>query len=635
MKKFISIYVLLLTFVFVSAQENVHTKYKNKVHFKTLSVETLKFYDKAQDCWNNTEESCIPFYKKMVASARQKKECIPCAEIELARGYFFENEFDKSIKVLNSFFKEVIPLDEKLKTELELDAYNILALDYGSKNDYQAALHYFLECGKRIDKLGKKEQSALLKVNMGRIYSDMGNYEKSIEMRKEALYELKKLNISRQTAIIASGIAAAYNNNNQMDSAIIWSKYALTLAKEQQDIKSEISGYYVLAASLEKTKPDSAMLFAEKAIHLSKKNNSKFSLSEALGVKGNLLTAQKKYNEAEKVYLEAIALERKNGIRNNLLLFYEKLGKTAYLNKNYPLSAEYLFKAKNLDDSIISKENRELVHEFNTKYETEKKEKQIAEQQLKIQKQQSNLLYAILGGALFVSILGGIFIYNRKAQKLKLKQVQQEKENAILNSFILGEERERNRISHELHDGVAAMIGAAKMSLEAIPHLPQEKQMEQLSKVQDILANSHADIRHIAHNLLPSVLEKEGLVKATEQFATEINNMNLLHIQVMDLESNAKILSEQLQLLIFRVIQELVNNIIKHSQAKNATIIFSQNNKGLSIEITDDGIGYDGTANKENQGLYSVSQRLKSIGGNFKISRNSTGGTQAKVELIV
>lgn len=635
MKKYILLFTLLSGFLSIWAQENYKVKYKNKFHFKTLSEETLKYYDDAQNCWENTEESCIPFYKKMIESATRNKECKPCAEIELARGYFFENAFDSSISQLNNLLKDAKNLDEKRRDELELDAYNIMALNYASTGDYKNAILYFSECGKRIDKLGKKEQSALLKVNMGRIYSDMGNHEKSIEMRKKALNELKKLNISRQTAIITSGIAAAYNNNNQMDSAIVWSKYALTLAKEQQDVNSEISGYYVLAASLEKTQPDSAMLFAEQAIHLSRKNNSKFSLSEALGVKGNLLTAQKNYREAEKVYLEAIALERENGVKDNLLLFYEKLGKTAYLNKNYPLSAEYLYEATNLKDAIISKENRELVHEFNTKYETEKKEKQIAEQELKIQKQRSNLLYAILGGALLVSVLGGVFIYNRKAQKLKLKHLQQEKENAILNSFILGEERERNRISHELHDGVAAMIGAAKMSLEAIPHLPEEKRMEQLSKIQGILEHSHSDIRHIAHNLLPTVLEKEGLVQATVQFASEINETKLVNILIKDKNSNANELSKQLQLMLFRVIQELVNNIIKHSQAQNAEIIFSRRPNGLQIEVSDDGIGYDGMNKPGEQGLYSITQRLKSIGGNFKITKSNSGGTQAMVELAV
>src|SRR5690606_20720268 len=186
--------------------------------------------------------------------------------------------------------------------------------------------------------------------------------------------------------------------------------------------------------------------------------------------------------------------------------------------------------------------------------------------------------------------------------------------NAILNSFILGEERERSRISHELHDGVAAMIGAAKMSLESIPHLPKEKQLEQLSKVQGILEHSHADIRHIAHNLLPTVLEKEGLIQATKHFISEINETKLVSFAVIDQNSHANENSKQLQLMLSRIIQELVNNIIKHSQAQNAEIIFSKFQNGLQIEVIDDGLGYNDAIANHNQGLYSISQRLKSIG---------------------
>src|SRR5690606_32202350 len=193
--------------------------------------------------------------------------------------------------------------------------------------------------------------------------------------------------------------------------------------------------------------------------------------------------------------------------------------------------------------------------------------------------------------------------------------------------------RERKRISHELHDGVAAMIGAANMSLESIPHLPQEKRMEQLAKVQGILEHSHRDIRHIAHNLLPTVLEEEGLIQATEQFISEINETQLVNITVTDQNSKADQHSTQLQLMLFRVIQELVNNIIKHSQARNAEIAFSNGENGLQIEISDDGIGYEDINNTGNQGLYSITQRLKSIGGNFNISKRSRGGTQAKIEL--
>lgn len=159
--------------------------------------------------------------------------------------------------------------------------------------------------------------------------------------------------------------------------------------------------------------------------------------------------------------------------------------------------------------------------------------------------------------------------------------------------------------------------------------------MEQFSKVKQILENTHADVRHIAHNLLPTVLEKEGLIKATSHFISEINETKLVNFSVTGKNSDIKDLSPQLQLMLFRVIQELVNNIIKHSQAQNAEIAFSNGKNGLQIEISDDGVGYEVTEKSGNQGLYSIAQRLKSIGGNFKITKRKTGGTQAKVVVTV
>ena len=86
--------------------------------------------------------------------------------------------------------------------------------------------------------------------------------------------------------------------------------------------------------------------------------------------------------------------------------------------------------------------------------------------------------------------------------------------------------------------------------------------------------------------------------------------------------------------MLFRVIQELVNNIIKHSQAQNVEIVFSNSPKGLQIEISDDGKGYEAKNDSGNHGLYSIAQRLKSIGGNFKILKVSHGGTRAKIGLM-
>lgn len=129
------------------------------------------------------------------------------------------------------------------------------------------------------------------------------------------------------------------------------------------------------------------------------------------------------------------------------------------------------------------------------------------------------------------------------------------------------------------------------------------------------------------------MLEQEGLIIATEQFVSDINETELVKIIVTDNNSKAEKQPKQLQLMLFRVIQELVNNIIKHSQAQNAEIIFSHNSSGLQIEISDDGIGFEIANDSGNHGLYSINQRLNSIGGTFKITKSKSGGTHAKVVL--
>src|SRR5690606_1205428 len=156
-----------------------------------------------------------------------------------------------------------------------------------------------------------------------------------------------------------------------------------------------------------------------------------------------------------------------------------------------------------------------------------------------------------------------------------------------------------------------------------------------LSKVKEILENTHADVRHIAHNLLPTVLEKDGIIKATQHFVSEINQTQLIHVSVLDEASKAEQLSKQLQLMLFRIIQDLNNNTIKDRQAQHAVIRFSRHDHELQIEATHDGIGYDGELKEGNQGLYIISQRLKSIGGNFKFIRKNDRGMQAIAELKV
>ena len=520
---------------------------------------------------------------------------------------------------------------------LDAEIQNNIAMNFYFTGKIDSAIVHLKKNIAIIDKTGDKKSSAFAKINLASIYSSVKDYQSAIQSGLKAYKELDELKIldDSRVAVLASNLASYYSEIKNTDASISWSRRAIELGNIGKSISAQFRGNYLMAVNLSKTNPDSALIYINIAEKLAQSSGRPTYLAQAKMTKGITFGEMKQYTKATENLLEAVKLMEKNSGDLDYLEAIRNLGIMANEARDYRLSAKYLKEYILANDTINIAKNQELIHEYQAKYETEKKEKQISEQELKIQKQHSNLLYAILGGALLVSVLGGIFIYNQKAQQLKLKHLQQEKEKAILNSFILGEERERKRISQDLHDGVAAMIGAAKMSLDAIPHLSEEKRLQQLSKVKGILENTHADVRHIAHNLLPTVLEKEGLIKATSHFAFEINQTKLLDISVKDNNSNAKDLSPQLQLMLFRVIQELVNNIVKHSQAQKAEITFSNSPNGLQIEIADDGIGYEDTNDTGNQGLYSITQRLKSIGGNFKITKGSSGGTQATVELVI
>ncbi len=611
---------------------------KAQGYTELLSGEAKELSQAGTKCWSEGGENCISYFQQAYRLVKDSNEnCKGCIEVDLAKSYSYLEKFDSAQYFLNIAKLSLAKMDYSDVRVKHLDAeiQNNIALNFYYMGKVDSAIVYLKKNIEVIDKTGNKKSSALAKINLSAIYTVVNDHQSALQNYLLAFQELEALNMldDSRVAVLAGNLATSYYEIGKADSSVIWAKRAIQWGQKSKNITAQVYGNYIMGVNLSKVQPDSALIYIEQAINFAQKSGRPAFETKSKMVKGIILSEMKRYPEAKANLLEAVRLMEKNRYEFDYLEAIRNLGLVANESGDYILSSTYFKEYILINDSLNTAKNQELIHEFQTKYETEKKEKQIARHELTIQKHQSNLWYAFLGGVLLFSILIGIYVYSRKVQKLQLKRLQQEKENAILNSFILGEERERNRISYELHDGVAAMIGAAKMSLESIPFLPKEKQMEQLLKVKGILENTHVDVRHIAHNLLPSLLEKQGLVKAVEQFAYEINETKLINVLVTDENSDTHQLSPQLQLMLFRIIQELVNNIVKHSQAQNAEIIFSKQSNSLQIEVTDDGIGYESATEPGKQGLYSIAQRLESIGGNFKIMKKTYGGTQAMVAI--
>lgn len=621
MKIICTIILLLQTSIFVFSQGRD----------KSLEVGSEYKYliSQLDSCIRDRVSNCTYITRNLISKGQS--ENVPYLDylyFKTAFYYINRNELDSTKLYSGLAIINPHPIENKRS---DADAYNLLANCYYHSGDYKTAIFYYLKVANIFEKTEPNVRLGYLYSNIALVFGEIGDDAQHLEYLFKSYDLLKQKNDDRYIGTIASNIGLAYYHQKDTAKAIEWSKRSLNIVENLDDLVAKIQSNMTLA--LVQKDINRAKEYIELSVKYADEYKDKTYMANSYYIYADVLNKLKEYERAKYYCEKAIELAEESGYSTILVNSKLTLAGIYYsLNKKSQAADYYKFYIAN-KDSILSIENNRAVNEINIKYETEKKEKQIISQQLEIQKGRSRLLYSILISFLIISLIIGVIIYVYRSYKNNLKQFEQEKQNAILVSFIEGEELERKRISYELHDGVAVMIGVAKMSLEALPHLDSVNAKIQLDKVKSILDSTHSDIRHLAHNLLPTVIEKEGLVSAVKQFVEEVNDAKLIQIKFSDQTNNPILLSKQMQLMLYRVIQELINNILKHSKAYNADIIFLDYYEGIKIEVIDDGVGLGDENKLWQQGILSIKQRLKSFGGNFEINSINGSGTKAEVYL--
>lgn len=626
MKKLITLIVLIIAIVRVHAQG----------HPDLLEGKVRELFDKGQKCWSEGGENCITFFQSAYHLEKEaKKNCLSCIEVELAKSYTYMGKFDTAQAYLNLAQQSLKKMDYSDKRVKQLDAeiQTNIAMNFYFSGKIDSAILYIKKNIAIIDKIGDKKSSAFAKMNLASIYNVVNDYHSAIQTNLKAYKELEDLKMldDSRAAVLCGNLATAYHEAGNIDASVIWAKRAIKMGYANKSVAAQFYGNYLMGVNLSKTKPDSSLIFIENAVKLASNSGRPDFISKSKMVKGIVLGEMKKYPEGIKNLSEAVKLMEKNPEDVDYMEAIRNLGMISDEGGEYRLSAKYLKEYVLAKDSLNTAKNQELIHEYQAKYETEKKEKQIAEQALAILKKNEQIRnWSIIGGLLLLGSL--IYLYqSRKSQKQKIALLKQENENAILKAIMSSEERERRNISSTLHDSVAAKLGAAKMSLQSIPFLAEERKNEQLEKTAQLISTIHADVRSVAHNLLPVTLEKEGLVPALAEFVSEINQLQLLEIKFENLLPSDFTLPKRNELVLYRIVQELINNVVKHAKASQATVTLSEKGEELEILVSDNGIGFSST--QENQGLYSIRERIHIIGGHFSIESKQELGSVAKLTL--
>jgi signal transduction histidine kinase len=328
-------------------------------------------------------------------------------------------------------------------------------------------------------------------------------------------------------------------------------------------------------------------------------------------------------------------MQSKSDILKSIYLLYEQTGE-------YKKAFEYQTAFLLLKDTLLDIEKTRIVSELNIKYEKEQDQAQIlALEKENLQKdlnlkektlQRNAFLYS---GITVLAFATFVFLYiNQKRRKdkiiarQKILQLEEEKMLLAAKSLVEGQEEERKRIANELHDGLGVLLSATKMQFSAIRDTNPEN-ISLIKKATQLLEQATGDVRIISHNMMPGLLTRFGLYDAVRDLFDKINDEGVLEATCY-IQENLERFPENQEIMLYRIIQEMVNNSLKHAQASNIRleiilsgdkleIIFSDNGKGFNVEEMMD---------SKSLGLKSIRSRVDFLNGKLQIVSNPGQGTR-------
>jgi two-component system, NarL family, sensor kinase len=234
----------------------------------------------------------------------------------------------------------------------------------------------------------------------------------------------------------------------------------------------------------------------------------------------------------------------------------------------------------------------------------------------------------VITAAVIIALVIGFFIYSVMHQQRKLSQWQQARIAAEITTL----ENERKRIAGDLHDELGPMLSAIKLQIN---HLEPTNNAEAavLEKSSNQIDDIITRFREISYNLLPNTLVRKGFVKATHEFIGKLKNLHDLQIDFSSLDFS---LAPEREVNLYRVVQEIIQNTLKHAQATQLTIRITKKGQDILLQTQDNGIGFNYSDKKQQgkgMGLLSLQSRAELLGGQLLVHTKPGEGTIFEIQI--
>lgn len=564
----------------------------------------------------------------------------------------FQNKFDTSL-ALNL---QSIAIAKKLNDPtLEAYAYNNTGASYYNKKDYQSCIKYFLQAAACFEKNNNKLYVAQLYSNIAGVYSELNLNQKAYK------YGLIAINVARNSSN-STALRGAYTNTStallglkKYDSVLLLSNLAIQLAEKDNDNWTKaadevnIAGVYFAQG-----KYDLMNAAADEAMKASESIEGLEGICKSNLYKAIYYLQKKDYATAKPFVQKAIEISKTKSIGDVLSDGYKYLSLIDFGLGDF---AGYKYNQKlkdSVDDVFFSDQIVKNSQELETKYNTDKKQIEIdnLNKEKKIQQldlRQKRILNWVLAGILLFIIIISVLSYrnyqNRKKllltetalQQQRISELEKEKLLLATQAVVQGQEEERTRLAKDLHDGLGGILSSTKYSLSGMKEnlIISPENASAFERTMSMLDQSITELRRVAHNMMPETLMKLSLSEALQDYCTQVTQSGALNAAYQSFGTEDIVLDNSVKITVYRVVQELVNNSIKHAQAKNVTVQLIHTGNKLNLTVEDDGTGFDKTILDTASGIgyKNLQSRINFLKGNLDIQSQSAKGTSVYIEI--
>ncbi|RYZ87128.1 MAG: hypothetical protein EOO68_28025, partial [Moraxellaceae bacterium] len=452
------------------------------------------------------------------------------------------------------------------------------AMDQRRQN-FDRAVERHLQAASIFNEIGEPLKIISTYYNLAGIYKFLGDTARMFYYARETnrLAEQSQDSVSIVRGLIA--LSDAYCEVKKYDTVLLLSQQGLRMASSQQlDFAKGIFNKFLgICHSNYLQQYNAALYHFNQAIKYFAPLNIQYDIALVYQHMGNTFLQQKKYDTA----VQYSGMARQLGEQLNLdqVRYYslKDLVEAERAQGNLEQSYQYLQQFVAVSDSIQLKNNRKKVYELESRYQAQQKEIQLLAQQKVIERQ--TLLNYLLAAAMLCMVLMAALLYRnyRHKQKLQVQRIadlETEKKLLATQAVLKGEEQERTRLAQDLHDGLGGLLSGIKYAFGTMKdQLPmtQETAMN-FERSMDMLDTSIVEMRRIAHNMMPEALVKFGLNTALKDFCNQVAQSGALQLSYQSIGLEDALIDRTTSITVYRIVQELLNNIMKHAAATTAIV---------------------------------------------------------------